>query len=492
MIVSRARRRAFSLLELAIALVIAGLIAGIVLQTGSVSEMRNCYPETQRALKTIQDAIDRYVVLKDSYPRPALLTLKAQDPKFGEAADDASLTKSGANPNTIYIGAVPFATLGLNAEYAADCWGNKFTYSVREALTKSDAVGGFKDATILGNIRVDKDGTATINDAAAYVVVSHGANGNGAYTLNSTATPTCVTGSVETNNCNNDAVFFDGTFNDGKDAATNFFDDALIYAKRRNGGDLSCPVIVKWGPADACQANGTGLFGGPHADINNIAPGYNGKATFTCAGGAAAIAPGATCAPAASCPAMINWGPGDVCAQNIGGYSGGPHVEYPNAFNYYGEVTFTCANGVATFDAALATCKQKCDRAPMTIDSCVYEPIGGPDPWHGSLQWINTKPGYEGLIMVKCDDSVKSVELVQTPCQPATDCNVPGLGMQPHGSNFWKRGPTYGSVGTPRCVFSAGSWTGSGSMVRCNSGSLDPFGLPWACNNTGPDGWIWN
>lgn len=83
---------------------------------------------------------------------------------------------------------------------------------------------------------------------ASYIVISHGPDGRGAYPANATALPSnklCNTSAtansspppctssasttcIDIENCNNDGVFFDTTYNDGSIAAS-YFDDYVVW-----------------------------------------------------------------------------------------------------------------------------------------------------------------------------------------------------------------------------------------------------------------------
>jgi prepilin-type N-terminal cleavage/methylation domain-containing protein len=95
------------------------------------------------------------------------------------------------------VGAVPAHSLGLSNKYMTDGWGRKFTFQVSKVLCGSDlgttpGAGLSVEASRMkgctsddyednnGDITVSS-GSAVITSNASYVIISHGANGKGAF-----------------------------------------------------------------------------------------------------------------------------------------------------------------------------------------------------------------------------------------------------------------------------------------------------------------------
>lgn len=246
------RCAAFSLLELSVVIIIVGVIAGVALglkQSGA----DDCVGATKEQMKDIQGAMERFVIQHERYPLPALRTAGVEDVKFGREVTPAELL---ANPalldvttppvttpptSSVTVGALPFQALGLAPSYAGDCWGNKFSYAVTTYLTET---GKFNQQlplqTYEGVITVKADASAApVSVKAAYVVISHGANGLGAVKVNYHSDTNdkryCALGStLDTENCEpSNAVFVGAAYNDGKDAGAKFFDDIIIFSDKK-------------------------------------------------------------------------------------------------------------------------------------------------------------------------------------------------------------------------------------------------------------------
>ena len=136
-------RRAFSLLELSVVLAIIGLIAGLGISLGGNLMSGSDRIATQQRLITIRTTLESYAQKNGYLPCPASRADIPTDANFGVerrdvagspctkfAGDTDMILVPAAAADKVYIGALPTATLGLPASYAADAWGNKFLYAV--------------------------------------------------------------------------------------------------------------------------------------------------------------------------------------------------------------------------------------------------------------------------------------------------------------------------------------------------------------------------
>lgn len=162
----RSHPAGFTLLELAIVLLIIALLLGSLLPTlsGQIEQQRR--NETRKQMDEISAALLGYAVANGKLPNPAKPSLATGSANAGVA--DSTLT----------TGVVPWATLGVSE---TDAWGRRFTYSVT-----SSVAGPFTTAFTLastGNLNVlnQKTGNNIASNMPA-VIISHGPNGKGAYT----------------------------------------------------------------------------------------------------------------------------------------------------------------------------------------------------------------------------------------------------------------------------------------------------------------------
>ncbi len=212
----RRRQRGFTLLELALVLlVITVLLGGLAVPFTRQIETRRI-AETQKAMATIQDALVGYA-MGHSYPctydsNGSLLSgqlsycpstdlnHKGQTVTYHYLPCPANQSGNGQEDRDVStgqcvfpatgqpVGLLPWATLGLPE---ADAWGNVYSYDVVGDYANSQK--GFDSASLLppspaGQIYLCTSYTCPAPKVpVAAVVISHGPNGLGAYSAGNNA-----------------------------------------------------------------------------------------------------------------------------------------------------------------------------------------------------------------------------------------------------------------------------------------------------------------
>lgn len=211
----------FSLVEMAIVLMIVGLLLGGLIPTLSAQMETQHISETRRQMNEIREALTGFALINGRLPCPA----------DGSAAAGSELvTGSGvAAVCTLSKGVLPWATLGANE---ADAWGRRFTYRVAAnfadgadgtgAVTCSTATGVSFQLCSSANLNVQAtSGGPSVAAAVPAVVVSHGRNGLGAYPAGGGAQIGAATGD-ENENADDDNTFVSKDF-------SNDFDDLVAW-----------------------------------------------------------------------------------------------------------------------------------------------------------------------------------------------------------------------------------------------------------------------
>jgi len=174
------RSNGFSLVELAIVLVIVALLtSGLLL---GISAQRNAAEniDAQRQLDTIREALLGYAMANGRLPCPA-------DPASSVGNEDRTnqyvqCNRVDTTRNGIF-GVIPWAALGLPE---TDPWGRRFTYYVNADFTKPLPSGTLASFTLSTTGNADIKNTVNPPPASVIiasnlpaVVVSHGSNGVG-------------------------------------------------------------------------------------------------------------------------------------------------------------------------------------------------------------------------------------------------------------------------------------------------------------------------
>lgn len=206
----------FSLLELAIALVILSLMMGWLMTPLRVQHSLQKYQQTEQRLQAAQQALLGHAVIHHYLPCP-----DTDIPPDGW--ENVLSNQSCTNDE----GMLPWMQLGL---VATDAWGRYFLYHVDSTFshhTQWFSVAAAEDAS---NIQVVGDsGAATSNPSRpAAIVLSHGENGLGGIQSVSGGQSHAMTAPVhpdEQENADGDLSFVDKS---QQQAGNAVFDDRLI------------------------------------------------------------------------------------------------------------------------------------------------------------------------------------------------------------------------------------------------------------------------
>lgn len=313
----------FTLIEVAIALTIVGILLAGFFKIFLLVNERNVRIEYFGEISAIRDALEDYVLTNGFYPAPAALNLAITDVNYGlpvdQEAPPRALPDIGAgecalnsaaingvfctpgtrdldsngigedNEEVVLIGSVPTTILGFNPEESLDQFGQRYTYAVSRGLTQS---GGFTNSGgVLRVLSSDSPGNNALstNRDVHYVLVAHGTNHSGSYNaLGNLSTNLCPSNdAMEIENCDNDSVFqaltagdenTPGSVNIQNQLSTNevtgnYFDDAVIYSNSILGrfwtarGATQINITSGATPSDANVVLGNTTYTG---SINNV------------------------------------------------------------------------------------------------------------------------------------------------------------------------------------------------------------------------------
>ena len=132
-----ARARGFSLVEMALVLLIVGLLAAVFLPLTSTMLDNNRRKETRAKLEALEQAMVRFVMVNRRLPCPADGSLRSNSPDYGVELR----TPATGVCTAINTGVVPWRSLGLAANDAADAWNTQITYRTRDGLPAHGSLG---------------------------------------------------------------------------------------------------------------------------------------------------------------------------------------------------------------------------------------------------------------------------------------------------------------------------------------------------------------
>ena len=225
MFIAPRKSRGFTLVEMAMVLMIIGLLLGGLVPTISAQMETQRMGETRRQMNDIKDALTGFAVINGRLPCPSDGTAVTGSELVTGSGVAAVCTLTSANAAR---GVLPWATLGVSE---TDAWGRRFTYRITADFADgADGTGGTCSVAVgvsfqlcsSANLNVKAtSGGSDVATAVPAVVVSHGKNGLGAYPAGGGAQIAVVTAD-ESENANDNNTFV------SKDNSSDF-DDLVVW-----------------------------------------------------------------------------------------------------------------------------------------------------------------------------------------------------------------------------------------------------------------------
>lgn len=201
----------FTLLEMAMVLLILGLLLGGFLGPLSVRQEANKRQEADVLLHTIHDSLVGFAITRGYLPCPDI---------DGDGREDRNGSQCSGlqEKETVRVGQLPYVTLGVGR---LDPWNNRFTYAVDTAFTDSSR-------SPLPKFTSSEQGRVVVShgiDHTPALVLSHGANGLGALNaINQRQRP--ATSTSERKNADGNGTFILDDYRDNPDDP---FDDMMTW-----------------------------------------------------------------------------------------------------------------------------------------------------------------------------------------------------------------------------------------------------------------------
>jgi prepilin-type N-terminal cleavage/methylation domain-containing protein len=263
---AKINQKAFSLIELSIViLIISVFMASFINLLGSINSTDK-YAETKAKMERVADAIIKYRNKNGVLPVPARIDLLPDDQMYGYFIENSDQQNAYAPDNMqeylngkMLYGMVPFVNLGLNEEDAYDAWGNRISFIadayrlggskatrssfkifdksneaiVKRMPTKTEVEAGQSSKTCGDGTDSVTSYNQIIYPCAAFVLISHGINGDGAF--NAAGVQDVIAGkNIEGKNAFNNispTMVYSLPLNTNKNTADieDYFDDIIVY-----------------------------------------------------------------------------------------------------------------------------------------------------------------------------------------------------------------------------------------------------------------------
>ena len=236
----RGREQGFTLAEMAVVVVIAGvlMVAGVKVLTAQMDSAS--YSATHTKQEMVKQALITYLGNNRRLPCPdtrngngpgALLFTTAAPP---DGVENRATAGNVATNCAATFGVVPYATLGIAREAAVDGWGNLLGYHLSTAPGNWALTANFADTnsgSVIINERNAAGAVALLTSTVIVSIVSYGKNGGGAYTTKGTRSvlPAVATNPDENENADGDATYFKREYSDNPAIAGGPFDDLAMF-----------------------------------------------------------------------------------------------------------------------------------------------------------------------------------------------------------------------------------------------------------------------
>ncbi len=246
------RSGGFSLIEMALALMLIGVVTAGLLNQYNTYIKKKQHEDTKNVLFDIDRALQDYVTTYGYYPCPADQSVPYGDPDYGASVNNCihpsavppchglgqGICRTTGGP-VVLIGGVPFKELHMGGEVAYDGWKNRITYAVSRILAPTSPI-----ITPLPNgiITVEQtDSVGTVINNAQYVLVAPGSKGAGGFNKNGTISRPCNLSQREGENCDQDNVFAANPNRRWRNdvEGPNYFDDYVSYREVPDTPDWS-------------------------------------------------------------------------------------------------------------------------------------------------------------------------------------------------------------------------------------------------------------
>lgn len=231
------RNAGFTLVEMSMVLIIMSVVigGGFSFATGHMERKKR--ELTEQRMDIIERALLDFRSSQNRMPCPADGSVNPDNAIYGIEAENLGsctggspeanftgarhVTKPGNPVTSVVGGTIPVVTLGLPKEIGLDGWGNKFSYHVDARATEQSA---FSDYTIANSncfsLIVDDERTWTadadrnyLSFHAVYVLMSHGKDGHGAFSVGGPRQNAAVTNQYQLQNANFDSAGAETTYN---------------------------------------------------------------------------------------------------------------------------------------------------------------------------------------------------------------------------------------------------------------------------------------
>lgn len=229
------KHHGFTLVEMAVVIVIIGLIMAAAMGVGNAQMQASRISSTKQKQEAIKLSLINFITRNNRLPCPAIPTLAPGAVGYG-------MENVGCS-DAISIGIIPWRSMGVSEENASDGYYRRFTYMValNATTTNQNTIAGINGGisvhdAIPTSVANQSNICAPIQCLAVAAIISHGINGLGAYTPAGTRIDMPIGRELENADVGNDIVVSDFSAD-----TANPFDDIVMSV---TASDLLTPLTT--------------------------------------------------------------------------------------------------------------------------------------------------------------------------------------------------------------------------------------------------------
>lgn len=221
-------QRGYSLVEIAIVVLIVSIMLSMGLAAFNTQITNAALSTTAKRQTALRDALAGYLVRNNRLPCPDT------DNDGQENRTTPSVVTTACSSK---FGTIPYVTLALSRSEALDPWENLFSYAVSNTMPRNNWTitanflpGNGGDFTVNDRQTTNPFGTTLIANNVVAVIISHGINGDGAYTTKGTRNilPVAGTNDDELTNTAVSATYIKRPFSNVALGSFGIFDDIVL------------------------------------------------------------------------------------------------------------------------------------------------------------------------------------------------------------------------------------------------------------------------
>lgn len=224
-------KNGFTLIEVAIALVIVGMLIGGALEIARVQAVQKTYKTTRANMEEVNKSIALYVSRFGNLPCPAPLSANLGDEGYGKGGNckellstimtnsDDYVVGEGREREKVIIGKLPFRDLSLVQTFTRDGWNRDIYYAVSATLLENSTYSQY--AGVIDVIDSNDESLTHEETGVQYVLYSTGSDAA------PPGTKECIENRADNENCDGDGIFRYAPTALGPGPA--YYDDIISY-----------------------------------------------------------------------------------------------------------------------------------------------------------------------------------------------------------------------------------------------------------------------